>query len=183
MGPPGWVALAVDVLATSASALTEEVRESQIDRHAWERDADEAARRKLNQVRRRVGQELDRIETAFSARIGEHFAQSRAEITTIGSTLTLLEGFDARAEAGIAEIDLLTVERLLQLGGLSPGQLIAVDRVPNRHLSVRVAGDPRKVARCLGAVFGGCTTEEVTVTRGHHRPRKNRKTREKELTS
>lgn len=183
MGPPGWVALAVDVLATSASALTEEVRESQIDRHAWERDADEAARRKLDQVRRRVGKELDRIETAFAERIGEHFAQSRAEITTIGSVLAGLEGFGARAETGIAEIDRLTVERLLQLGGLPPGQVIAVDRVPNRHLRVRVVGEPRKVERCLGAVFDGCTTEEVTVTRGHRRPRKNRRAREKELTS
>lgn len=175
LGPVGWALVATDVLATTGRALTEQIRVSQIDRRAWERDAGRAARTELERVRRRVGEELDRISAALRESANDHFAQGRSEVASIADCLSCLERFGSDGEQVVAEIDKLTVERLLELGGLSCKGVIAVDRVPNHHLRVTVAGDPTEASRCLNAVLDGCSSELVTVTRAS---RKTRRTRE-----
>jgi 50S ribosome-binding GTPase len=175
LGPIGWAAVAADLVATTGLAVTDEVRLSRIDRHSWERNADQAARRALERVRRRVSLELDLVSAALLDSVNDHFSQARADITVIADSLAAVDGFGSRAERVITEIDKFTVERLLQLGNMPPGGVISVDRVPNLHLRVKVVGDPKKASRCLQAVFDGCSSEVVTVTRGH---RKNRRMRE-----
>jgi hypothetical protein len=172
MGPVGWAALAMDVLATTGRAVVEDVTESRIDRRAWERNADKAARRELERVRRLVATELDRVGASLLESVDDHFAQSRIEISRIVEGLAATAELEADATRAIAEIDRLTVERLLQLGGLPEGNVIAVDRVPNLHVRVTVASDPQVVSRWLSSVLDGCSSEAVTVARG--RPKRGR---------
>ncbi|MFK5636038.1 GTPase domain-containing protein [Ornithinimicrobium sp. LYQ103] len=167
MGPIGWAALALDVLATSGRAIVEEVSESRIDRRQWERSADQASRRELEKVRRQVAGKLDRIEAALLTSVDHHFAQSRTEIARILQGLSLTDQLQATIAAAVREVDRLTVERLVQLGGLPPGQVMDVDRAPNLHLRVTVASNPEEIAQWLRSVLDGCNAEAVTVTRGH----------------
>lgn len=174
LGPAGWALVAVDVLASTGRAVTEEIRTSQIDRRAWERDAERAAHTELERVRRRLGAELDRINAVLLESASGHFARARSEVAAINECLSLLQRFGSEAERVVAKIDKLTVERLLELGGLSGAEVVAVDRVPNRHLRVTVARDPKAALRCLKAVFDGCSSELVTVTRARRSDRRSR---------
>lgn len=94
---------------------------SRIDRHSWERNAEQAAHVELERVSRRISQELERVSAALLRSVTEHFSQARADITTIADSLAAVSNFGSRAPQVIAEIDRLTVERLLQLGSAAHG--------------------------------------------------------------
>lgn len=166
MGVPGWIAVALDVLATSGRAIVEEVSESRIDRREWERDADHAARRELGRVRGEVTEQLDRIEAELRVSLDKHFAQSRTDIARISQGLTRTEQLQATIAASVKDVDRLTVERLVQLGGLLPDQVINVDREPNRHLRVIAASNAEEIEHWLRSVLDGCSGEAITVTQG-----------------
>lgn len=172
MGRVGWIALAVDVLATTGRAVAEEVTASRIDRQAWEQNAHQASRRELERVRQRVARELDSVEAALIASVNGHFSRSREEVSKVVESLAATARWQADVGAAVAEIDRLTVERLVQLGGLPRGEVVAVDRVPNRHLRVTVVGDPEVVSRWLSSVLDGCSSEAITVTGKHPKGRR-----------
>lgn len=171
MGATGWVALALDVLATSTRAIVEEVSESRIDRRHWERSADQAARRELGRVQAQVAGQLDRIESDLRGTVDRHFAQARTEINRVCQSLTRTDLLQVTIATSVKEVDRLTVERLVQLGGLPPGQVIEVDRAPNHHLRVTVDSNAEQIEQWLLAVLDGCSTEAITVTRGPERGR------------
>lgn len=172
MGVPGWIALALDVVVTVGRAVTREVSESRIGRRQWQQDAYRAARQELDRVRRKVVGHLERLETELRISVRDHFAQARTEVEQVVQCLGRTDALQSSIAESVKDVDRLMVERLVQLGGLRPGQIIRVDRVPNLHLDVTVAERRHDIEECLRSVLDGCIGETITVTEGQrHRGR------------
>lgn len=163
-GPAGWLAVVVDVLVTAGSALTNEVRLSRIDRRSWEQGSERAARAELERVRQRVDEHIDQVQASLRSTVTGHFSEAHADLAAIAESVNAVRNVGSRASAGVAEVDRLTVVRLLELGNVTHGGVVTVDRVPNRHLRVVVRGKAERVALCLTELLGGVSSEEIIVT-------------------
>ena len=132
----GWLLVVADVLAGAARAVNDDVAASELEMQAWRRDAASTVRAELGRLKTRLAERLAEKTSRVRQVASEHFRDAHADVRWLTERLAAISQMQATSPAAREEVDLVLVQRLLDLAGLDGSSVHRARRTPNDRLEV-----------------------------------------------